>query len=521
MSGGGTGGGGVDPGPGVLPGGVTLEGHPVHYRLVRLTHEQWEKAAQAALLLPEAPGLSGGFSPDPPDAKYGNNERLLYLTNGLGKDYQRAAEALADKVAGDAAALARLGSAADSAGFIRGLGRRAFRRALRPDEEQRYSKLMTQAPDLVASGNAFADGAKLVIRAMLQSPSFLYRIELTPAGQRLSGAELASKLSFLLRDTPPDAALLDSAETGGLAENAALTAAAAKIMSDATAVPTMDRFFSEWFGLDRYNSILKDGERFKTYNESLNNSLLTADRLFFEDIFKNGQGLREILTSRAAYVDSGTAPFYSVAAPGSGFMQVMLDQNRPGFLTRLGFLAYNATLRDPDPIHRGVDIARRILCAKLEPPAGEIPPLPTAMPGQTNRERVTDHTSKGVCGGCHNNLINPLGFAFEAFDAMGQWRTMDNGKPVDTTGTYSFTDGQKSFGGAAELANLLADNLQSHGCYAANVTEFALARDLSGPDVALVTDLQTRSLKQKLSIKDTLLSVVQSKAFTTALGGSQ
>ena len=108
-------------------------------------------------------------------------------------------------------------------------------------------------------------------------------------------------------------------------------------------------------------------------------------------------------------------------------------------------MAYNATLNDPDPIHRGVDINNRLLCAHLEPPPGVIPPLPEAIPGQTNRERVAAHTGQGFCAGCHNEIINPPGFALESFDAMGQVRTTDHDKPVDTTGTFTVLDDSLTF----------------------------------------------------------------------------
>jgi len=167
-----------------------------------------------------------------------------------------------------------------------------------------------------------------------------------------------------------------------------------------------------------------------------------------------------------------------------------------------------------------VDITRRLLCVTLSPPPGEIPPLPPFMPGQTNRERVAAHTGAGFCGGCHNTLINPLGFAFEGFDAVGRARTMDNGKPIDTNGEYKFSSGTKSYKNAAELSALLAEDEQAHGCYSANLTEFALGRDLAGGDAALVTTLQSASLTSHRSLKDSLLAIVTSKEFATAVGGA-
>jgi hypothetical protein len=513
-------GGTTDPGVPVLPGGVMLSGKPSYLRVVRLTHQQWENAARELLQLPQAPGLSEGFSPDPPNGKFANNEHKLYLTNSLWTDYQRAAEKLGEQVSGDPAALARLGSAADSAGFIRKLGHAAYRRPLSAEEEQRYTALFAAGPTYYESGNAFADGARVVIEALLQSPHFLNRVELAAKGQRLSGGELATKLSLVLRDAPPDSTLLASAENNGLADDAKLSAVAGELLAGSSARGVVERFHTELFGLTRFSSIAKSTTAFPEYKETLNANLLQADLLFFNRIFEAGQGLREILTSRLAFVNAESAPYYGVTASGTELSEVMLDESRPGFLTRLGFLAYNATLEDPDPIHRGVEITRRLLCVTLSPPPGEIPPLPPFMPGQTNRERVAAHTGAGFCGGCHNTLINPLGFAFEGFDAVGHARTMDNGKPIDTTGEYAFSSGTKSYKNAAELSALLAEDEQTHGCYSANLTEFALGRDLAGGDAALVTALQSASLTSRRSLKDSLLAIVTSKEFATAVGGA-
>jgi hypothetical protein len=488
--------------------------------VVRLTHLQWENAARDLLKLPAAPGLSEGFSPDPPDGKFDNNEQALYVTGGLWTDYQRAAEKLAEQVSADGAALARLGAAGDSAALIRSLGHAAYRRPLSGEEEARYAALFAKGPSLFGSGDDFADGARLVIQALLQAPGFLYRIELGEKGARLPAGELLTKLAFLLTDAPPSAELLARAETGGLSSEAQVAEIAAQLLADAAARGVLERFHTQLFGLDRYASILKDPTQFPDYSEELNVALRQADVRFFQRIFESGQGVRDILTSRLGFVNAATAPYYGLSASGSELSEVMLDESRPGFLTRLGFLAYNATLRDPDPIHRGVDINNRVLCGKLEPPVGEIPPLPPFMPGQTNRERVAAHTGQGICAGCHGTIINPLGFAFEGFDAMGRARSTDNGKPVDTTGQYAFGDVDKPFQGAAELAVLLSESERAHGCYQANLAEYALARDLAGGDGALVSDLLAKSLTARLSLHDSLLALVQSREFTTALGGA-
>jgi hypothetical protein len=518
------GGGSVDPAnPGVatLPGGLLLDGKPVYYRFIRLTHEQWENSVRDVLKLPQQSGLSSGFVPDPPEGKFENNERALYVSANLRTDYQRAAETLAETVARDAEALARLGSAVDVPGLIQSLGRRAYRRALTAAEQAAFEQLFASGKGFFASGDDFADGAQVLIEALLQSPFFVHRAELSADGTRLSGYELATKLSFLLRSTTPSEELLTAAEAGELDDDEGLVAVAQRLLAEPASTASLERFHSALFGLQRYESILKDATLFPAYTEALNAPLLQADLRFFQRVYEGGFGLREILGSNVAYVNDATAGLYGLSAPGPELVEVTLDGSRPGFLTRLGFLAYNATLRDPDPIHRGVDINNKVLCARLEPPAGEIPPLPPFDPGQTNRERVATHTGSGTCAGCHAQIINPLGFALENFDALGQLRTTDNGKAVDTSGEYQFADGVKAFAGISDLVGLISDSQQAHGCYAANLAEFALARDLAGGDGELVSELQRASLEDDTSIKDILLTMVKSSLFVTAQGGAQ
>jgi hypothetical protein len=231
--------------------------------------------------------------------------------------------------------------------------------------------------------------------------------------------------------------------------------------------------------------------------------------------------MRAILTSPLGFVSSASAAFYGVSASGQGLTEVQLGPERPGVLTRLGFLALNATLNEPDPIHRGVDIINRLLCAELMPPPGTIPELPPITSGQTNRERVTAHTGIGTCGeGCHSALINPVGFAFENFDAIGRIRATDNGKPVDTTGELETPGGMVPFGGASELMALLAELPAAHGCYAKQIAEYTLARDMAGGDRALVDGVEGISMTQNASVKAIVLSIISQPSFLTRTGGA-
>jgi hypothetical protein len=503
---------------------IPLDGTPIYSHYVRLTHRQWENGVRDLLKLAAAPGLTDSFTGDPPEGTFSNNERSLFVTANLRTDYERAAEAMAKRVAGDATARAAVvGSDNNATSFIKSFGRRAYRRPLDPSEQQRYEALFASAATLYPSGgDAFANGVELVVRAMLQSPHFVYRTELGTDNAPLSGWEVASKLSFLLHDTIPSDSLLDAAERGELGSAEGIVKVAQTMIEDPLAVSVINRYHDELFGMFRYETIDKDRMRFPEYNAAMNAEFAEADRLFFESIYKGGQGLREILLSQTGFVTSSTAPLYGVTVSGSGLQPVALGPERTGFFTRLGFLAYNANLRDPDPIHRGVDINHRLLCGTLVAPGGVIPQLPTAMPGQTNRERVTAHTGVGTCGqGCHSVIINPLGFSLENFDAIGRKRDMDNGKAVDTADAYALATGLIQFSGAPQLMALLAEAPETHACYARHLGEFTLARDLGESDRSLVEELAAASASGAGPIKTMLLAAVRSPRFSTRNGGTQ
>ena len=504
--------GGSAPPP---PLDVVLDGKPVNSRFVRLTNEQWENAVRDVLQLPAAPGLSATFEGAPPDGTFSNNERALFITSGLWDDYESAAETLSQQVTRDATALSKLtAGATTAAAFIPAFGRRAYRRDLTSAEVTRYTTLFTSGAAVFNSGNAFTDGVQLVVETMLKSPYFLYRVETANAGQALGGYEVAAKLSFLLRNTTPDTTLLDAAKAGSFGSPEQIGTQAQTMLDTATARAAFQRFHTELLGIERYRNIEKDATAFPSFNASMAADLQTADSRFFDYIFDQDLGFKDLLLSQVAFVNQTTAPLYGMTATGTAFTQVQLGSDRPGYFTRAGFLALNGTLRDPDPIRRGVDIIRRVMGnANFSPPDNVIiQPLPMAMPGQTNRERVDAHTGPGTCGAsCHGSYINPIGFAFENLDALGQTRTMDAGKPVDTTGSFPFADGQKAFTGVPSLMQLLADDPHTQLTYAAHVAEFVLSRDIGEADRPYVQSLANM---QAASIKQLALAIIKSDAFT-------
>jgi hypothetical protein len=160
------------------------------------------------------------------------------------------------------------------------------------------------------------------------------------------------------------------------------------------------------------------------------------------------------------------------------------------------------------------------LCLELGPPATVLPSVPALMENQTNRERY-DGLTRGCGGSCHNDFINPLGFAFEDFDGIGRARTTDNGRPVDTTGSYPFANGTQSFNGSTELMQQIASGPQAHQCWSKRLASYALERDIVDVERPTVEALATVSQGSGGSLKQVMLALVKSDAFRTHVGGGK
>jgi hypothetical protein len=203
-------------------------------------------------------------------------------------------------------------------------------------------------------------------------------------------------------------------------------------------------------------------------------------------------------------------------------VRVDLDPTRrAGLFTQAGFLASNDNATDtvPRPIMRGKHLNLDVLCAELPAPPN-IPPLPAQMGATTNRELIEAFTEQPgtICQSCHAKLINPLGFAFESYDAMGQFRTTDSGRPVNATGHYAFAEGERAFDGAVELMGIIAGGRQVHECYSRRLFEYLYGREaaLTTGDGALVQEVGRRS-RGSASIKAMILDLVSTDAFLARL----
>jgi hypothetical protein len=363
--------------------------------------------------------------------------------------------------------------------------------------------------------SAFTKGANYVINSMLQSPHFLYRIEMGDTGAPLSGFEMAAKLSLWLRDTTPTDQMLDAANAFTTAEGAVTQAM--QMLSEPSATLVMRKFFGQLYKFALYDSIVKSNVT--GYSEALNPEFKESSYLFFDWLFSQDLGVAEMLTSTTGFVGQGMAPLYGVTVQGTGLRQVELP-SRAGYFSQIPFLALWARNNDPDSIHRGARINLDTLCADPGFPDIELPDIPPADPGETNRDVISDLTE--TCGRlCHGEIINPIGFAFENFDGLGRSRDTDNGQPVNTTGTYPFAEGMLTFDGAPKLMELMAQGTQAHQCFSKKMTSFALERDVVETDRPLIVELGEVSRGASGSIKQVMLALAKHDAFRTRVGGAQ
>ena len=500
-----------------MPQVVSMQGQPLYSRFLRLTVSQWENSVHDILKLTAPTGLSENFQHAVGGTTdFDNNERVVYVDDTAWNDFQGAAEAVANQVTATDTAAQAIGAGSDKSTFISKFGRRAFRRDLTAAEVTSYGEVYDQGT-MIATGtvSAFTKGARYVIGAMLQSPNFLYRMEMGDVGAPLSGYELASKVSLWIRDTTPSDAMLDAAAAGTFDTAQGVAEQAQAMLADPNVGTVMRRFNAELYKLALYDSITKVGV--PEWSADMNPEMKETSYLFFDRIFSENLGVTDIFMSTIGFVGPKTASLYGLTAQGTQMRQV--DTGRAGYYAQVPFLTRQARNNDPDSIHRGVRINTDALCADPGVPSPDLPDIPPPKENQTNREIITGLTK--TCGAeCHGQVINPIGFAFEDFDGMGRHRTTDNGSPVDTAGTYPFAEGSLDFANSGELMQLIAAGTQAHQCWAKKMASYALQRDVVEVERPMIETLGAISLAGG-SLKDVMIALVKENNFRTHVGGSQ
>lgn len=501
-------------------------------RYFRLTHDQWERTVQDLFYLDAPTGLSETFRADPNSGGYffDNDSVSLVVDQPLWNGYQTAAVAMADMVAADPNLLDAISpsdsgdTAARGRAFVEDFVRRAYRRPLTPAETDEHIAIFNSAADLYEGEDPYLAGVQLVVQAVLQSPHFVYRIEDSsePDGDLipLDDFELASRISYFLWSSMPDAELFDLADAGELSDPEVLEAQVRRMIDDPRARAIVGHFHEQLLEVEQFADATPSPAFFPDVDPRIGEYAVEENRLFLDEmIYERDGSWTDVLTSSETFVNAELAKVYGVSGNFSqdDYQLVELDpEQRKGLFTQVGFLAANASAVDPDAIHRGVFMVRRVACGTLSPPPDNITPLPPLEPDQTNRERTEAHTQQpgSVCSGCHQFLINPYGFSFEHYDAIGAWRDEDNGQPVDAASEVLLDGDTVPVANAVELADVLAASEDVHKCYASHWIQYANGRPTAEQDEVLATRLARTSIKDGLPVKELLVELVMSPSFT-------
>lgn len=399
--------------------------------------------------------------------------------------------------------------------FVQRFGRIAFRRSLDDDELARYTAVgLTSAGDF----SDFYAGVESSIAAILQSPLFLYQVEVgepdpdNDGMRRLRGTEIATRVSFFLTGSTPDALLLDAAEAGDLDGRDGLREAAFALLERDEARGALADFSEELLKLRELDGLPKDAVTFPTYSPALAEAMREETRRFIQHVAFEGGDFSELFDADYTFVNDVLAAHYQLPGDfGPEFVQVQLppEQRRGGILGHASVLSVLAHVSSTSPTHRGKFVRESLLCTTIPaPPPGVSTDLPVGDGTETLRERLEVHMVDPSCAGCHA-LMDPIGFALESYDGVGAFRTTDNDKPVDDT---SEIDGVP-VAGAAELGAALGANEAAHACLVRNLYRHATGHIESESELDALSEVTATYVDSGYDLPTALVELVASPAF--------
>ena len=403
--------------------------------------------------------------------------------------------------------------------IIGALARRAYRR---PITDADVRPLMTAYTAGRAHGT-FDEGIEWALEAILSSPKFLFRIERDPsnvkpgAPYRVSDLELASRLSFFMWSSIPDDALLDLASRHKLSEPATLTQQVKRMLADPKSRAIVDNFAGQWLYLRNLRTAAPNADLFPHFDDNLREAFLQETALFLGSQIREDRPLLDMLTADYTYLNERLARHYGIPGVyGSHFRRVTYpDDRRAGLLGQGSILTVTSYANRTSPVVRGKWLLENLLGAPPPPPPANVPALKENGEGSkstTVRERMEQHRKNPVCASCHARM-DPLGFALENFDAIGQWRTEDAEahSPIDASG--AMPDGT-AFNGPAEFRKALVGRKAD---FVGSVTEklmtYGLGRGLEYYDVPVVRQVVRGAGATDYRWSDIILGIVQSKPF--------
>jgi hypothetical protein len=492
---------------------------PPPARLWKLSPEQYGRTVEAAFGADVQLGVRLHRTLADTPSGFGNSAEALTMTGPHVEQLYGNAAAVATRVAATFTCPAG-GDPGCARKAIADLGRRAFRRPLAPDEQERYEAFFTR----MSAGREPVVAFHYVVTAMLLAPQFLYRTELgadaAAARITLTPYERASALSYLIANGPPDAELSAAADSGRLANGAEVIAQAKRLLARPESSEGVAQFFREYIGFAEVAQAQKDGNLFGFFNTGVKAALERETRLFIEHVLWRDDGrLPTLLTADWSVLSKDLAGIYGVTIPGKDapFAKMALPAGqRSGLLTHASLLAQLGTFTDSDPVQRGRFVRGVLMCEEPPPPPPNVNaafPPPNKM--LTTRERIVRHSQDPTCSPCHK-LLDPIGFAFESLDAVGRHRATEAGKPVDTRGLVVGLDGADvPVANVGELGRALAGSRAVRRCVTTRLYEYAVGRAGAAADACAIDALARRMDDSGGDLRAVVLDLVASEAFST------
>lgn len=397
---------------------------------------------------------------------------------------------------------------------------RAFRRPLAAGE---IDPLVEIAERAHRRGGSFERGIAVGLQAILVSPDFLFRIERTGASDnephRITDYELASRLSYFLWSSMPDAALMSRAAGGSLRNADALRTEVKRMLADPKSRALFDNFASEWLEVRRLESLTPDRDRYPDFDDYLRFSMKKETGLFFDNLIRQDGSILDLIDGKYTFLNERLAAHYGIpGVKGTEFRRVDLSgTNRGGVLTHGSVLTVSSYATRTSPVLRGKWILENILNAPPPPPPPNVPTLDEAPVGSSVslRQQLERHRASSVCASCHSSM-DPLGFGLENYDAVGAWRDQDGKVPVDSSGVLP--DGRTFQGAEGLKAVLRADKDAFASCLTSKLLTYALGRGIERYDQPAIRQIVHRLPAAGYRFSSLVLEIVHSDPFQMQRG---
>lgn len=518
---------GLPPGPGMAAGGMSAAtpsgpgGKVGGLPMSRLTQEQYLNTVRD-LLGPDAATVSGLPSDVSGPSGFAGTG---VVTGAEARSFMLAAESLGKLVATKNRDLvpcdnAKTGDEACAELFIKSFGRRVFRRSLEAVERDRLMTLYRAVRMEPLATHDLALGN--VATALFQSPKFLYRWERGPRPLlpeqglvRLYPDEVASRLSYFLWNTMPDSDLFSAVDNGGLSTPAGIEKEVSRMLKSPRLATTLSSFLGHLLEIDSLDDIAKNPTLFPKFNAILAKDMGEEVARFADGVIRTGDGtFSSLMLSATTFATKRLAAVYGVKTASDNFEAVELPSaERFGLLSKAAFLSTHATANNSHPIKRGRVVFERLLCGSLPPVPDDVPPPKAPSANLSVRQVFEMHAENPCAKSCHG-FLDPPGFAFENYDAIGGFRVTDGGKPVDASGTLRTPGGTMlPFKNGKDLAQGLATHEEARRCFATQLGRYFLDRAEGADDRAWMDAAFQGFASKNYDIRGLLVAMTTSDAF--------